>query len=88
MPAITTSERFQRFAISACYSMLAVKCRSRATSGGRSRTCSALPSVAEGERWKRIGDPRERAGTLAAIASETVEKGVRNVAILDYYCSM
>jgi retron-type reverse transcriptase len=36
-------------------------------------------------RWKRIGDPRERARTLAAIASETVEKGVRNVAIVDYY---
>jgi len=35
--------------------------------------------------WKRIGDPRERARTLAAIASETVEKGVRNVAIVDYY---
>jgi hypothetical protein len=35
--------------------------------------------------WQRIGDPRERARTLAAIASETVEKGVRNVAIVDYY---
>jgi hypothetical protein len=35
--------------------------------------------------WKRIGDPQERARTLAAIASETVEKGVRNVAIVDYY---
>jgi retron-type reverse transcriptase len=35
--------------------------------------------------WKRIGNPRERARTLAAIASETVGKGVRNVAIVDYY---
>jgi hypothetical protein len=35
--------------------------------------------------WKRIADPQERARTLAAIASETVEKGVRNVAIIDYY---
>ncbi len=36
-------------------------------------------------RWRRIADPRERTRTLAAIAAETVEKGVRNVAILDYY---
>jgi reverse transcriptase-like protein len=36
-------------------------------------------------RWKRIADSRERARTLAAIAAETVEKGVRNAAILDYY---
>ena len=36
-------------------------------------------------RWRRIADPHERARTLAAIAAETVEKGVRNVAILDYY---
>lgn len=36
-------------------------------------------------RWKRLADPQERARTLAAIAAETVEKGVRNVAILDYY---
>ena len=35
--------------------------------------------------WKRIGDPQERARTLAAIASETIERGVRNVAIVDYY---
>jgi len=35
--------------------------------------------------WKRIGDPQERARTLAAIAAETVERGVRNVAIVDYY---
>jgi len=36
-------------------------------------------------RWRRIAEPRERARTLVAIAAETIEKGVRNVAILDYY---
>ena len=36
-------------------------------------------------RWRRTSDPRERARTLVAVASETVERGVRNVAILDYY---
>lgn len=36
-------------------------------------------------RWRNIGDFHERARTLVAIASQTVEKGVRNVAILDYY---
>jgi hypothetical protein len=36
-------------------------------------------------RWRKISDPRERARTLVAIASETVQRGVRNVAILDYY---
>jgi hypothetical protein len=36
-------------------------------------------------RWRRIADPQEKARTLAAIAAETVEKGMRNVAILDYY---
>jgi hypothetical protein len=36
-------------------------------------------------RWKKIGDPRERARTLIAIACQTIERGVRNVAILDYY---
>jgi len=35
--------------------------------------------------WKRIKDPKERARTLAAIALETIEDGVRNVAIIDYY---
>jgi hypothetical protein len=39
----------------------------------------------KGRTWKRIGDPRERARTLAAIAAKTIEKGVRNVAIVDYY---
>lgn len=36
-------------------------------------------------RWTRINSPIERARTLAAIAAETIEKGVRNVAIIDYY---
>lgn len=36
-------------------------------------------------RWRKIANPRERARTLATVASETVEKGVRNIAILDYY---
>ena len=36
-------------------------------------------------RWQKIADPRERARTLTAIACQTVERGVRNVAILDYY---
>ena len=36
-------------------------------------------------RWQKIPDPRERARTLVAIACQTVERGVRNVAILDYY---
>jgi hypothetical protein len=36
-------------------------------------------------RWNKISDPRERARTLAAIACETLEQGVRNVAIVDYY---
>ena len=36
-------------------------------------------------RWKRINDPRERARTLIAVACQTIERGVRNVAILDYY---
>jgi len=35
--------------------------------------------------WKRIASPKERARTLVAIASDTIEKGVRNVAIIDYY---
>jgi hypothetical protein len=35
--------------------------------------------------WRRIGNPQERARALALIASETVERGIRNVAIVDYY---
>lgn len=36
-------------------------------------------------RWKREADPRLRAQALVAVATETIEKGIRNVAILDYY---
>lgn len=36
-------------------------------------------------RWQRIADPHERVRTLIAIACQTIEQGVRNVAILDYY---
>jgi retron-type reverse transcriptase len=36
-------------------------------------------------RWKKLAEPEARAGALARVAAETVEKGVRNVAIVDYY---
>ena len=36
-------------------------------------------------RWQKVRDPHERARTLVAIACKTIEEGVRNVAILDYY---
>jgi retron-type reverse transcriptase len=36
-------------------------------------------------RWKREANPEARARVLVNIAAETIEKGVRNVAILDYY---
>jgi Reverse transcriptase (RNA-dependent DNA polymerase) len=36
-------------------------------------------------RWGKLTNPEERARVLAAVAAETAEKGVRNVAILDYY---
>ena len=36
-------------------------------------------------RWSRSSDPCQRAQMLAKIAVETIERGVRNVAILDYY---
>ncbi len=36
-------------------------------------------------RWRRIVDPGEKARALVAIARETLECGVRNVAIVDYY---
>ena len=36
-------------------------------------------------RWKRIQEPVEKASALAVLAAETIEKGLRNVAILDYY---
>jgi len=35
--------------------------------------------------WKKAATPVERARLLAGIAAETVESGVRNVAIFDYY---
>jgi retron-type reverse transcriptase len=36
-------------------------------------------------RWKTEADPLARARALINIAAETIEKGIRNVAILDYY---
>lgn len=36
-------------------------------------------------RWRKLLDPVERARTLAVVACDVVESGVRNVAILDYY---
>jgi len=36
-------------------------------------------------RWQKITEPRERARTLISITCQTIERGVRNVAILDYY---
>ena len=38
-----------------------------------------------GRRWQKLNDPHERARTLVAIAARTIERGVRNVAIVDYY---
>jgi hypothetical protein len=36
-------------------------------------------------RWRKIAGPEERAQAVVQVAAETAEKGVRNVAILDYY---
>ena len=36
-------------------------------------------------RWKRLADPQVRAQALVDIALESIQQGVRNVAILDYY---
>ena len=36
-------------------------------------------------RWKKEADPIVRAQALVTVAVETVEKGIRNVALLDYY---
>ncbi len=36
-------------------------------------------------RWKKEKDARGRAQTLINIVADTIEKGIRNVAILDYY---
>lgn len=37
------------------------------------------------KHWRREADPHARAQALVNLAAETIEKGVRNVAILDYY---
>ena len=36
-------------------------------------------------RWKKQADPQARARALVNLAADTIEKGIRNVAILDYY---
>jgi hypothetical protein len=36
-------------------------------------------------RWRKVQEPLARAAILVEIALETIEKGVRNVAIVDYY---
>ncbi len=36
-------------------------------------------------RWRKIVDAEERARAVVQVAAETAQKGVRNVAILDYY---
>ena len=36
-------------------------------------------------RWKKIADPQQKAVALIALAVEAIDKGLRNVAILDYY---
>jgi retron-type reverse transcriptase len=36
-------------------------------------------------RWKKQLDPKSRAQALAQIARETIDRGIRNVAVLDYY---
>lgn len=36
-------------------------------------------------RWKKIADPQQKAAALIALAVEAIDKGLRNVAILDYY---
>lgn len=36
-------------------------------------------------RWKKIADPQQKAAALIALAAEAIDKGLRNVAILDYY---
>lgn len=35
--------------------------------------------------WRKQADPQARAQALVNLAADTVEKGIRNVAILDYY---
>jgi len=36
-------------------------------------------------RWRKIADPQEKAAALISLAAEAIGKGLRNVAILDYY---
>jgi len=36
-------------------------------------------------RWKKIADPQQQAAALIGLAAEAIDKGLRNVAILDYY---
>ena len=36
-------------------------------------------------RWMKISDPAEKTRALVALAVAAIEKGLRNVAILDYY---
>ena len=36
-------------------------------------------------RWKNIADPQEKAQALVVLAAGAIDKGLRNVAILDYY---
>ena len=36
-------------------------------------------------RWTKISDPAEKTRALVTLAAATIEKGLRNVAILDYY---
>jgi retron-type reverse transcriptase len=36
-------------------------------------------------RWKKVADPAGRAQFLVTIAAETIDHGLRNVAIIDYY---
>ncbi|HVG92341.1 MAG TPA: reverse transcriptase/maturase family protein [Alphaproteobacteria bacterium] len=36
-------------------------------------------------RWKKIADPQQKAAALISLAAEAIGKGLRNVAILDYY---
>jgi len=36
-------------------------------------------------RWKKIADPQQKTAALIVLATEAIDKGLRNVAILDYY---
>jgi len=36
-------------------------------------------------RWKKLADPQAKAQALVDVALESIQQGVRNVAILDYY---